>query len=378
MNFRKILFWAHLIVGVAVGLIILTMAVTGAILAFEPQLVENAEKRLRHVPVPSDVSARLTVSQILEKASQAKPASKPAGITLKADGGSSVTVSFGKDGGVFMDPYTGKALGGISGMHHFMHFVEDIHRRLAMKDALKETGEAVTGAACLAFFFMLISGVYLWWPKQWNWKGIRAIVYFDGKLKGKARDWNWHNVIGIWSAPFILVTVVTGLVMAYPWANDLLYRAAGTEPPPVKKEAGMGGQERPGEGRGKKEAFILAPAQAETLISAVQTAVPDWESINFRFPQKADASSVFNVSRKGMKDFMRTQLTLDTATGGVKKIEPFSEQTRGKQWRVWARYLHTGDGFGFLNQVMVFWASLAAALLVWTGFALSWRRFFKK
>jgi hypothetical protein len=36
--------------------------------------------------------------------------------------------------------------------------------------------------------------------------------------------------------------------------------------------------------------------------------------------------------------------------------------------------LHTGEFFGFFGKCMALLASLSAMLLVWTGFALSYRR----
>ena len=48
---------------------------------------------------------------------------------------------------------------------------------------------------------------------------------------GKARDFNWHNTIGFWSAIPLAVIVAGGVVISYPWATGLVYRAYGEEPP---------------------------------------------------------------------------------------------------------------------------------------------------
>ena len=55
---------------------------------------------------------------------------------------------------------------------------------------------AVTGACNFAFLFLVISGPYLWIPRKWSWQSIRAVTAFRGGLSGRARDFNWHNVIG--------------------------------------------------------------------------------------------------------------------------------------------------------------------------------------
>ena len=38
-------------------------------------------------------------------------------------------------------------------------------------------------------------------------------------LAGKARDFNWHNVIGFWSRDSARFVVASGVVMSYPWAT---------------------------------------------------------------------------------------------------------------------------------------------------------------
>ena len=44
MPLRRLVFWLHLVVGVIAGLVILVLAVTGALLAFEPQILAAADR----------------------------------------------------------------------------------------------------------------------------------------------------------------------------------------------------------------------------------------------------------------------------------------------------------------------------------------------
>ena len=97
----------------------------------------------------------------------------------------------------------------------------------------------MTGASNLAFFFLAVSGPYLWWPRNWSWPSVRGVVWFRAARSARARDFNWHNVIGLWCAPILIVLTITGVVMSYPWANALLFQLAGS-PPPVTAGAGGG------------------------------------------------------------------------------------------------------------------------------------------
>ena len=81
------------------------------------------------------------------------------------------------------------------------------------------------------FWSLAVSGLYLWWPRKWSPQHTRAILTFRRTRTGRARDFNWHNVIGFWCAPAIIVMTVSGAVISYPWATNLVYRVMGSTPP---------------------------------------------------------------------------------------------------------------------------------------------------
>lgn len=76
--------------------------------------------------------------------------------------------------------------------------------------------------------------------------------------------------------------------------------------------------------------------------------------------------------------FSSIQLTVDPFTGTVLKKETFGDFNLGRQVRSWTRFLHTGEALGIAGQLIAGLASLLSLLLVWTGFALTWRRFFSR
>ena len=110
-------------------------------------------------------------------------------------------------------------------------------------------GKAITGVSNLIFLFIVISGFYLWWPRTWTWTQFRQVIWFRGGLSSKARDFNWHHVIGYWSLVPLAVIVWSGVVIGYPWASDLTFRMAGEAPP----RPPQGGPQRPGERPGGPE-----------------------------------------------------------------------------------------------------------------------------
>jgi uncharacterized iron-regulated membrane protein len=238
--------------------------------------------------------------------------------------------------------------------------VDDLHRWYLNRPI----GRPISGAVTICFSLLALSGLYIWWPTTWTTSKVKSITVFNGGLSGKARDWNWHNVIGFWSAFPLLLISLTGVVMSYTWANNFLYRLAGSEPPPAQQQGGM----RKGESAGPVET-----ADVDALFLAAASKAEAWDSINVRFPQRAGASYTAFIQPAGMKMFQRSQITFDK-DGSIKKWEPWSEESAGRQARVWARYLHTGEAGGWWGQGFALLFSAGTAVLVWTGFSLAWRR----
>src|SRR5262245_30428957 len=215
--FRKVLFWSHLTAGVIAGLIILIMSITGALLTYERQITYWADTRNYHLAPPSPGAARLSVETLLAKASETQPGAAITTITERSGASEPVAIGLAGDPGagpgsgraVFIDPYTGAVLGGGSKeVHEFFRVMTDWHRWLGANGAGRNTARAVTGACNLGFLFIVSSGIYLWWPRKRTWPQFRNILWFKRGLPGKARDFNWHNVIGAWSfVPLFIVAL---------------------------------------------------------------------------------------------------------------------------------------------------------------------------
>jgi len=74
----------------------------------------------------------------------------------------------------------------------FFHMVTDWHRWLGQRE--KVVISAVLHRGCnTAFVVMVVTGVYLWWPRRWTRQALQAVMVPNLRLRGKPRDWNWHN-----------------------------------------------------------------------------------------------------------------------------------------------------------------------------------------
>ena len=370
---RRILFWLHLATGLVAGLVILIMSVTGVLLMYERQITEWADRGYRAAP-PSPGAARLPAEALLGAVLAARPGSPPTTLTVQSDPAASAAVSLGRGRTVYVSPYTGRILGeGSPQVRAFFRSVTDWHRWLGAGEESRDVGRKITGACNLAFLFLVLSGLYLWVPRDWTWRKVRGVLWFRRGLASKARDFNWHNVIGLWAWLPLVLIVFTGVLISYRWAGDLLERLAGGEP--RARAAAGGGEGRRGPGRGGEGAGAPNLEGLDELWARAERQVPGWRSVALRVPEAADAPVTFTIlqGHRGRPD-LRSQLTLDRGNGQVVTWEPFASQSLGRRLRSWGRWVHTGEVGGLLGQTLAGLASAGAVVLVWTGCALAWRR----
>lgn len=388
--FRKVLFWTHLAVGVIGGVVILIMSVTGVLLTYEKQITAWADTRNYQVAPPSAGAARLSVEALLAKVRESQSGANISTVTMRADASEPAAVALAAAGGgpgggrtIFVNPYTGDVLGeGAKGVRNFFHVVTDWHRWLAAEGASRTTARAITGACNLGFLFIVISGLYLWFPRKWTKPQFKQILWFKRGLPGKARDFNWHNVIGFWSLVPLFIVVLSAVVISYQWAGNLVYRAVGENPPAQRGPGGPqqvaqpnAGQARGGGERNSAPDPPMSFDGLNGLWARAEQQTAGWKSVSLRLPATAEAPAVFTIdSGTGGEPQKRATLTLDQKTGAIVRWEPFASFSKGRQLRSILRFAHTGEVLGLTGQTIAGLVSLGGCFLFYTGIALSWRR----
>jgi len=219
------------------------------------------------------------------------------------------------------------------------------------------------------FLFLIFSGIYLWLPAIYRWSAMRMRLWFHPNARaGQARDFNWHHVFGFWSAIPLAVVVATATVFNYSWANNLVYRLAGEEPP-----------QRGASSAQQVVVDVPENAQMLALMDAAQRAraySAQWNTMTISVPEVGASTVDIAIDEgNGGQPQRRHSLSLNAYTGEEVSWVPFSQQSPGRQARSWVRFLHTGEALGLIGQTIAGVVSFTSILMVWTGFALSWRRF---
>lgn len=372
--FRKTLFWIHLAIGILAGIVILILSFTGVLLTYQQQMTSWADKRTYRLA--GTTGPRLPIEEAVRIAAQAAGA-QPSNVTVRRDLNSALEVAFGRERLLLVDPYTGAVLGaGASRTRSFFRMATNVHRTLGWRTAGGKVRHELVRISNLLFLVQVVTGAYLWFPRKLAWRHFRSVLLFRTKVTGRARDFNWHNVIGVWMLAPLFVVVITGVVMSYPWANALLFRATGSPLPTQGARPGPTA-EGPRAQRGSRtdnNSQVASTTGLEILLQATASRATEWRAISFRPPESATAAVTFSVETgiRGRPD-KRSQWTF-ARNGQLTRKETFADNSRGRQMRMWVRFAHTGEAAGVPGQTLAGIASAGTCVLVITGFMLSLRR----
>jgi uncharacterized iron-regulated membrane protein len=307
-----------------------------------------------------------------------------------------VTVGRNPSRVLLIHPCTGALLGeSAPRLRHFFETVTGLHRWFGLAAAHRQTARAVKGAFTLSLVFMVVSGFVLWWPRRWNAPSLRQAALYQPRFRGRARWWNWHTVTGFWIALPLLTITLTGVVMAYPWASNLLYRITGSPLPeqsaaPRAQNSEEARRERPHDGsksggqkggaqRHERRDETASSINWDNFFAAAEQQVPGWRTASVRMQDVSGPSLTISVDRgDGGRPDLRSQVILERATGRVLRIENFSTYNEGRRLRMWARFVHTGEAGGILGETIAALTAWGAVALILTGFVLAILRFLKR
>ncbi|MVM34109.1 PepSY domain-containing protein [Spirosoma sp. HMF4905] len=362
MILKKINAWLHLWLGLASGIVVFVVAVTGCILVFEQELKpltqpwQNAERPAETIYLPP--------SMIQQKMKAVFPDKKTLSLWYQGHG-RTVKVTLDSDSTVFVNPYTG-AVAGIVDEEDFFRFVLEGHTSLWIDG---EVGQHIVAWATLIFFVLLITGLILWWPKKWNKSTRDKSFKIKWKAKFKRVNYDLHNVLGFYSLIVALVITLTGLIMGFAWINKGVYWLAsgGESPAPYRRgEYVSDTMQMPTRSR-------LASVDLAFKKGMDELAVYNKDVIIVSLPQKpTDAIYVCTDMDKGSwRDIYLDQYTLKQLPSTVIQID----QLNFADWLRRTNYaIHVGAIGNMPTKIIYFIASLICASLPITGFYVWWGR----
>lgn len=376
---RKTAYQLHLWLGLTSGLIVVIMAVTGCILAFEKELKHaiNPEKYF----VKTVKKEKLPFSVLKTKAEQALPDSlKVSRVEISSDPTRSYAFRSLKMNDqaltywgtyiyyyrVYIDPYTGKVLEVENAKNDFFEIVMDLHRRLLLGERI---GKTITGYSTLILMIMLVSGLVIWFPRKMNKKALKGMFFIKTSAKWKRVNYDMHNVLGFYTVIPLLLIVYAALIWNFEgfdkWMKNTLNGKAKTEQK-AKSTIPSEGSSKPGN--------IL-----DMVGNRVEKSLADKKSALITFP-KTDEGTYYAEVTYGNKQYQNEQFNFDQYSGQILKHQDYKDKNIGYGTALRARNydLHMGSIFGLTGRILYLFAGMIAASLPITGFIIYLNRKKKK
>ena len=196
---RRALFQVHLWSGIALGLYILMISVTGSVLVYRNELYRAATPE----PIISKGSGpRLTDDQLAEAATRLYPGYRVVNLGRARNLDQAVDVWLRRGDEIkqrLFDPRSGSDLGdSVPTGIRLVSKLLDLHDNLLAGP----TGRKVNGVGALALLALAVTGLAIWWPGIKTWR--RSLTLHRG-VGWKRLTWHLHSMIGFWSLGFTLV-----------------------------------------------------------------------------------------------------------------------------------------------------------------------------
>ena len=361
MSIRKLFFWAHLVLGCTAAVFIFLMSITGVGLTYERQMIHFAEK-LDYPKPPHPEANKLPLDYITKVVSD-YPHKKPIKLVIRNEKNAFVEIKEGRSTLAYLNPYTGSEISAPGeGTKTFLKKLRAFHRWLTLDGSFSNTGRWVNGIANIIFGILLISGVYLWLPKRLNKRALKQKLTFSKKYPSvNARDYQWHNVYGIYLAPVLFIIIVTAFFFSFKWPGSTLKELVSTKSLATQVKA--------------IPISTNITISQQALFNNVSDSFKGWQKIQFVLPSSSMNSQEYQVDLgNGGEPQKRYSVTLDSITGNVIQQTSFDDMSTYRKARSYIRFLHTGEAFGLLGQTLAGVASLLACLLIYTGLMMSIRR----
>ncbi|KQC33452.1 sulfite reductase [Nonlabens sp. YIK11] len=370
MTFKQTIRSIHKILGLASGIVVFIVAITGALWAFKDE-VKALSDDYKYVTVRDQPV--LTPTMVQELAAEMYPGKSLHG-TVYNEPGESIEAIFYQESplfyrSIFLNPYTGKLLHTEDHLTGFFAWLLDGHMHLWLPVKI---GEQVVGVAILIFLVMLISGIVLWWPKRR--KGLKQRLSFQWKdtTRWKRKNFDIHSIGGFYICLFALIFAVSGLAMSYDWFQSGIYKILGGE-----KEVTFMIPDNPYEFSNKGN---IQPI--DRLLPQLWEQYPEADNFEIHYPHAPTSSIYVEVSNTDGVYYDSDYLFFDQTT-----LAPITSKTiysTYKDLKLSDKILrmnfdiHVGAIAGLPGKILAFLLSILIASLPVTGFLIYWGKFKKK
>ncbi|MDZ7607408.1 MAG: PepSY-associated TM helix domain-containing protein [Cyclobacteriaceae bacterium] len=206
----------HLWLGLTSGLLVLIIALTGCIYAFQEE-IKNITQDYRFVH--KQEKSFLPPSKIQAISDEELPGKHIHAIMYFDSTQAANAIYYSLEDHyyyfVYINQYTGEVLKVKDEYADFFRFILDGHFYLWLPP---EIGQPIVASVTLVFFGMLVTGIVLWWPR--NHHGIRKKFSIKWTARWRRKNYDLHSILGFYISWLALVLVFTGLIWGFQWFRN--------------------------------------------------------------------------------------------------------------------------------------------------------------
>ncbi|TNE82557.1 MAG: PepSY domain-containing protein, partial [Gammaproteobacteria bacterium] len=339
---------------------VLTLAISGAIYLFKPQLDALANRPYQHLEVGGE---RSSANAQIAAALEAYPGSGFVNYQLPQRDDEAVVITVldqGQQRLVYVHPYSLDVLHSVYSEAQFVRQVRTFHGELLAGNA----GSVLVELAGCWAMVLVLTGLYLWWPR--NARGLAGVLY-PRLGQGSRLFWrDLHAVTGIWLAAFTLFLLISGLPWTLVWGTAFKeLRQWGEQP--LQQDWTLSRAQEHHQGAEMASAGVNLSEPLLATATSLHFASPVALSPDRAHPE------LWKVSSQSQNRPLRADAWLDAASGEVVRMQSFAQ-------RPWLDRLigigvaaHEGQLFGWLNQLLGVITAAGLVLLSVSGLVM-WQR----
>lgn len=358
--YRTLWRW-HFYAGIFCLPFILTLAISGTIYLFKPQVDAWIDAPYRNLP---NSGVRSGANEQIAAALAAHPDSQFVNYRLPQSSKDAVIITLQQADGnyrVYVHPTTLEVLRSAAVDSEFMQLVKRFHGELLAGN----TGSIIIELAGCWAIVLVITGLYLWWPR--NARGAAGVIY-PRLSQGSRIFWrDLHAVTGIWVSGFTLFLLISGLPWSLVWGSAL-------------KELRQQDNHSHHHAAPADWNISNADSAAAASLPAVQLPEPlvqNAQRLGFAPPVElapaTDMPNAWVAKSQSQNRPLRAEAWLDAETGNVIRTHHFSEKKTLDRIIGIGIAAHEGQLFGWLNQLLGVFTTVGLTLMGVSAFVL-WRR----
>jgi len=374
-DYRAVWRW-HFYAGLICIPFIIWLAVTGSIYLFKPQIEAWLDRPYDHLAIAGQpASAAAEVNAALA----ALPGATLRDYELPRTPDAAARVIVNRQGEairVYVHPQTLQILKTVPEESRLMRMIFKLHGELLIGN----TGSVIVELAASWAIIMIITGLYLWWPRQAQ--GLGGIVYPRLGNSGRVFWRDLHAVTGFWISCFVLFLLLTGLPWAKFWGGYFkeIRQLTGTAVAQQDWTSGAAKSEKAAamEHMDHSEHMTMSSGNAAQDYSALDRMIAVVRPLNLAPPVLISPPKKNSMNWTARSDAqnrpLRVNLVLDGRTGAILERDDFKDHHPIDRIVGIGIAAHEGQLFGWPNQLLGIVTASSLILLSVSSVVLWWRR----